>query len=276
MKLFRETIRVILEDKWGDYEEMATKIDRSLIDDAERAIADFVGADASKDIESGLMNSNWLEDAYSDSPSERGLKIRQQLEQSIAPLKDRLREVYGRFVPLYRAQHPYPKGSKARHTLSMSQDIEFVEFWMHGRKPRKRYILKIYMENGDGWIGWQDIFHTNPPKQVVYSRKEAEKAARSLVQQEFEAFQRYIDEAEYLDGATIDDFVISYEEDESSYEEAKQKRAGKDGDVPGKLMHVLVPIDDIIWVTNRANQREFIVKNKEYTSLSFKSKKVAH
>jgi hypothetical protein len=278
MNLLHEFVLLLLEDKWDEYGDVAKEIDRSLPDEAERAISSFVGSDIDKKIYFGIMNANWVEDAYSDNPSEKGERIRKQLEQAIAPLKDKLREVYGRFVPLYRAQMPYRPGKK-RNTLSMSQNIEFVKYWFYGSRhgPRKLYIVTISAPE------YPDMLYNEQLKSKgFYDKEKAIKYSKDILKSQW--MQDQVEEhndflkSQYPeeDLVTANDFVIEIEEDLREYERAEDVRKGEPGEIRGRVAHFLVPIDDIIWITNRAGQKEFIVKNKSYTKIPFESKRVAH
>lgn len=278
MNLLKEYISILLEDKWEEYADTAKEIDRSLPDEAERAISSFVASDIDKKIYYGLMDATWLEDAYSENPSEKGVLIRRQLEKAIAPLRNKLSEVYGRFVPLYRAQGPRSPDS-SRNTLSMSQNKEFVRYWFSGSKhgPRKQYWAEIRTPIIPGY-DTGDIIKTL----YDYSKEDLEKRISKLMQskwiqnqvQEFNDFLK--DHYPNNPLVTVEDLYLETGEDTREYKKFERLKQGKSGEIPGGVVHYLVPINDIVWVTNRAGQKEFIVKNKPYTKIPFDSERVPH
>ena len=105
------------------------------------------------------MQEQWLEDAYSPTPSTRGQLIRGQLTKAFAPIAQALHVMFGETVTLYRAQGAV---TRTRYCLSytghlkiagefMSPDrtIHTKEFpidqiiWITDRANQQEFILRM-------------------------------------------------------------------------------------------------------------------------------------
>jgi hypothetical protein len=120
------------KDNMTRLRDLLDKADLGLPFPASQAIHAFVGHEPmSRDKEDyarmGIMNEDWLEDAYSGNPSPQGLQIRQQLQQHFAPVKAELIKMFGPVVPLVRHQGPIRPGAKKRNVLSWTLNPRFAE-----------------------------------------------------------------------------------------------------------------------------------------------------
>jgi hypothetical protein len=79
----------------------------------------------------GVMDWKPLEDAFSDSPSPRGIEARRDLERGMEPIKAALRARFGDTIYLYRSQEPL-KTQSHRNVLSWTASQKFANY--HGGK----------------------------------------------------------------------------------------------------------------------------------------------
>jgi hypothetical protein len=234
-----------------DYEKIRpyeTEINRSIGGVAANAIDDFVGHKLNPEEGAiGLMDPTKLEDAYSPNPSAEGVIIKNKIEKIMIPFRSKLHEIYGRYIPLYRNE--YIDTPKVRYTLSYTMDKKFAEFlhYQH-EKPMVYYTIEEFIEipgiSGGYWTNMQkqDMKNIMGTYQTYFEdKKEAQKIAKQLTLKTGNKYRAV--------------------RDEDSVNEFK--------DVYGKLKFNLIPPEDVIWVTDRANQQEFIVKNKNYIKLPF-------
>lgn len=106
--------------------------DVNLPSPAAEAISAFVGVGADDhDSSGGVWDFKELDDAFSDSPSERGQLIADQLKTAFNPIKADLKKRFGDTIELYRSQMKLSGGESHRHVLSWTGNLDFANF--HGR-----------------------------------------------------------------------------------------------------------------------------------------------
>lgn len=235
-------------------EGMIKQADQDLPHEASRAIDNFVGVphDArQKGYTFGIMQSERLEDAYSPSPSPRGRIIRQQIDSAFAPIKAALRSKFGEVITLYRHQEDLSSGSKERHTLSWTSDpriaIQFagVNGYLMRLKPITNAdiekALRTYAETGKLNFKGKTYVRTDQPTDDPNVD---------------EFYYDIIKDGEVLtDG---DDIAGELKSVQAYYQDLIDKRESR----LRRIMSAKIPINDIIWITDRAGQSEFILHNQ--------------
>jgi hypothetical protein len=200
----------------------------------------------------GIMQSQRLEDAYSSIPSKQGNVVKQQLTAAFEPIKAALRKKFGDVITLYRGQGSVDSASTPRHTLSWTSDQRVaahfagVEGWEMRLKPITDQdidaALKQYHANGK--IKW----HGN-----TYVRTDITTDDPTLDKFYYEIFDKSGDMI--TDGDNIEQ---QFRDDQTDYQELIDKRNKK----LSQIIKAKIPLDDIIWITDRAGQSEFILHNR--------------
>lgn len=252
-QFLRESFSHISVDELG-IKELVDQADASLSDEAADAITSFVGVMPSaqkQGVWGGIMQSRRLEDAYSPNPSPQGQRIRASLDKSFAPIRAALRQKFGDTIRLYRAQGRVGDKPTSRHTLSWTSSPR-IAAWFAGVDPREMKVkpisdasiqaaLEQYRQEGK--VKWQG---------KTYVRTQTPTNDPSLDTYYYEIFDR--------DGDIItdgDDLEQQFREDQAWIEQVIQKRDAK----LRKVITADIPVDSIIWITDRAGQSEFILHN---------------
>lgn len=229
-------------ERFSDIESLVKKANLELTGEAERAVDAFVGVpENAKDsgIGWGVMAPQRLEDAFSENPSERGLEIRRQLERAFVPVKQALKDKYGSTIKLYRYQMPV-KDKSHRNVLSWTANPKIAQWFAGVRK-----LIKPLTD--------QEI-----KKAVEEYEKTGKTTVRGTTYQICEDDPDYYDiikDGEIItDGDDLYDDLKRVQKQEQEYYEKQLKRLER-------VVEAEIPIDAIVWVTNRAGQQEFIVKN---------------
>jgi GNAT superfamily N-acetyltransferase len=217
-----------------DNAELLDHADRELPVEAYHAILAFVGHEPGALSTHGpgtigIMDAVALEEAYTEplsSPHAR--EIRRGLESAMAPIREKLRAEVGDSITLYRHQSPRTENAKDRTVLSWTSDREFAEY-LHGPGERDVYYLQS----------------RGPYSQVI----ETDPAYGSVPFSSQESAQAWADAHPGVDihGDSV-----------GSVDVVSEKRGEKQ---KGVVVTADVPLDDIVWITDRAGQSEFIVRN---------------
>jgi hypothetical protein len=250
--VLRESFTDISVDRLG-IAELVRQADETLEDPAAYAITSFVGVEPdakNTGAWGGIMQSRRLEDAYSNNPSAEGQKIRQQIDTAMAPVKAALSSRFGRVITLYRAQRDV--GDQDRSTLSWTSDPRVaahfagVEPWEMKLKQITDQDIAAALEqyHRTGKVKWQG---------KTYVRTDEPTDDPDLDQYYYEIYDRSGDMI--TDG---DDLAQQFREDQQYHQELLAKKSAK---LAG-ILTATIPIDDIIWITDRAGQSEFILHNQ--------------
>jgi hypothetical protein len=196
----------------------------------ERLLEAFVGHQrgaVDSGIVSGLMDAHPLEDALRSNTPEA-----QELERAFAPLRETLRDQFGDVVPLWRFQthdtRETASADAARVVLSWSSNRDVVLRQYAGERP-VRFRVGRYSDT-DGF---------QPEYGESYETRE-EAAARAA-----HFTTRFA-------GVPGDPFVV-------------RRRAGRKASTThGRVVRAMIPLDDVVWYTNRAGQDEFIVRGVQH------------
>lgn len=248
----------------------AKKADRTDDPEVQRAVTGFVGAphDALKTGHSGgFWSPEQFEDAFSEKPSKKGSALRLKMENHFRPVREKIKKASGDKITLYRHQRgEISKGAKRRNVLSWTSDPKVAhwfagaphdpspeyddnfirdreaEYEKHGKTKIGRH--HIVAEEGDYPVGTKSgepVSYHARPDDIIWGTKKFPQIYRG---------------PEHI---TDTDSVRDYIEKENRWirerneEIAKKRRSVISADVP---------LDDVVWATNRAGQKEFIVRNR--------------
>lgn len=239
-----------------DYLDLTEAADVKLSGPAARAVTDFVGHEPETYAKRlgtgvGVMSPGRLERAFAVAPESDDLAVQQYLRETFAPIRESLSAISGPAIKLYRHQGPtsyFNDEPAARNVLSWTAQPEVAE----------------------AFAGLRDV-----PRDLDIITEDAIKQAEESIAREGRAaaggwsFVRNPEYPEYVDlykngeYITDTDDIRTFLEDENRYyqetnarleAERKQKREN--------IVEAYVPLDDIVWATNRAGQHEFIVRNR--------------
>lgn len=254
-KVLHESFVDISVDKLG-ISDVVSQADQAIDDTpAGQAIDSFVGVPRTardQGLWGGVMHSRELEDAWSETPSSKGLKIRQTLQKAFAPVRRALQAKFGDRITLYRAQAHVRQPAPTRTTLSWTSDPRVAAYFA-GIDPRLMKIkpisdqdiqqaLDTYTKTGRvKWLG------------KTYQRTDTATNDSNLDEFYYEIYDR--DGEMLTDG---DDLSQQFREDQQYYQELISKRDAR----LAKVVKAEIPIGDIIWITDRAGQSEFILHNR--------------
>lgn len=236
--------------------DIVKQADQNLSDPASRAITDFVGGPHYAKDAGQLFGAMWskpLEDAFSDNPSQEGMQIKQQLVSAFEPVKHYLEQKFGQTITLYRAQMPV-KDKGVRHTLSWTSNplvaasFAGIDQWEMKLKPISdetiAKALQIYHNTGQVNFRGKTYKRTDSPTDKNHDPNVDDYYYDIWKGNEF-ITDGYNLKAEFQDQQQYIQSLIDKRED-------KQKN----------IITAVIPVEDIIWITNRFGQSEFILKNK--------------
>ena len=223
--------------------------------EAGQALDHFVGVphDAmSKNIDAGIMQSSRLEDAYSSNPSPRGTEIKRQIDLAFGPVRNALKAKFGPTITLYRGQGDIDQGASQRSTLSWTSDPR-VAAWFAGIDPRLMKVKPI--SDADIQKALKTYAETGKMKFLgkTYVRTDTPTDDPNLDEFYYEIYDK--DGDMITDG---DDLESQFRDDQRDYQELIDNR----NKTLEKVVKAEIPVDDIIWITDRAGQSEFILHNR--------------
>lgn len=241
--------------KAPEIQAAADVADQALSGKAAEAIDKFVGhGPMSRDKEgvdaTGIMTSRQLETAIAENG-----EVAAEIEQAFAPVRTLIEEKYGPTVKLYRAQQAVDwdpnvhygsrPDTRERAVLSWTSDPKFADHHV-GVDPRRDR---------------PDI----PEEKIAQLEQEFEAQGEITVRKgvmlkrEADGSIGIYDDA--VGGFVTDtDSVRSYYADQNRYRAEDRDRNAKKRE---KIVTADVPLSEVVWVTDRAGQSEFIVRNKK-------------
>lgn len=230
--------------------------DEALDAPAATAIDSFVGmpANAYKNgYEFGIMQSRALEDAYSTSPSDTGKLIKNQLTSAVEPIKSALKSKFGDKIKLYRGQGDIKNSNKLRNILSWTSNYQVAQFAL-GINPNLINLKPVSNQEIESAIK-----KYNKTGEIKFGRKLYKKTDQLTNDSSVDEFYYEILDS---DGNLITD-GDNIREELLNYQQFKNNIIAKRDALSAKILEIEIPIDRIIWITNRANQSEFIIHNKQ-------------
>ena len=235
------------------------EVDKNLPRPAQVGISDFVGHPPGSAAEnyargaSGRMDARSLEDAYDPNPSPGGQMIRDSLDKATQPVRDALREQHGDNVRLFRVQRPVAEDNPdilnlskgngpSRNVLSWTSDPDFAKFHAGVRPDLKPYT-------DDEIQALTDEYQKN-------GRVSIPRSQQSIVNEDG---QHWIHDPR-VGGAVTD--VDSVEQFLRGKNETIADHNATMADRAKRIISADVPVDDVLHVTHRAGQSEFVLRNR--------------
>ena len=227
--------------------------DRALSGSAADAITAFIAHPVDTTYDTGVMDARPLERALRANDA-----VAKELARAVEPVKEELRRQFGDFITLYRVQREveareegvtrvgFDEGERA--ALSWSSDPSFANYYA-GVRPTKPLFTE---------------------KEIVAAEKEH--AEKGEVKIPGGHTLRGLNHFTGLDGkpqtsidlysgdefVTDTDSVRAYMEDLNRWRTEDAETMRKRGEA---IVRAQISVDDIIWVSDRAGQSEFIVNN---------------
>lgn len=216
-------------------------IENKLPKESKNALKSFTGYDVidNEPEGSGYYNISRLEDAYSGNPSKDNLIIKKQLDKYFEPFRRKLKNMFGNKIRLYRFQQMVDGMENQRNTLSWTLDKNYV--FKHGGISR----INTKILSDDDIKKLADEY--NKTGKVQYKRYK-------FIKDDDEYYDIYIKNEHITDGDDLYDDLKNIQKDE-------QEILNNNLEKMNQIKTALVPIDAIIWITNRINQSEVIVHN---------------
>lgn len=257
---------------------MLKKADASLTGHAAEAVDHFIGishdAMDNPNTWGGFMSAKALERAYGkkfdpehwDDGSryakdlENAKIVRQELDAAFAPVREQLKKEIGPFVTLYRGQRPvdddgipvsgFDPGDRKLLSWTSDPDVakEFTGWQQPRRVPSEEEIDGIVDEFNKkgvaqvkfkGW--WIKLVPEDHKYYDIFSVKE----------------EKYIHFNNHVTGGAVSEL----RQDLMDERQNRIEDAEKENKKLERMNVARIPLDDVVWISNRAGQKEFIVKN---------------
>ena len=256
--------------------EIADKADEALKGDAERAVTEFiglpVGAKDKPDVVSGIMSGQRLEEAFRDA----GSAISKALDKAFKPVRERIRKITGDTVTLYRLQRPVeplpedvvrgsvPEGE--RSVLSWTADPEFADqLALGGRRPLPPPFTEEEIQKAEADLAEKGEVQITKNTRLVKQTVTIGIGPKTGQQvDEITIFSGpgtgVIPAQEITDTGSVREYMESLNAD----------RQSDQADVDASRQNIVraeVSLDDVVWVSDRAGQSEFIVRNDPASSV---------
>lgn len=235
--------------------DLVKKADFALPPDAEHAISSWVGGgpdyEENKAIGFGLMSTRRLELAFSDNPtgSEWQLatakKTKEELEQAIRPIREYLQKKYGPVINLSRG---YNKGlgdrSEVRTMFSFTSNKQVATGFAGSSTKKEPKVLTV--QEIDAIMKQYELTGQVKVFGTTYIRNEND--------------PMYADIYDREDQHVTDTDDVRY--NINSDNEWRLEIIAKNNALKKRVRTFPIPVDDIVWVTNRFGQHEFIVHGR--------------
>lgn len=234
--------------------------DASLPPEAQDAITMFVAhppqsRDKGEEMRLPIMRQETLEDACSAKPSPQGSVVAKQLAMAFAPVKAQLKQMFGNALPLVRYQRAVPQGSPPRNVLSWTLNPKFAEY-LAGIRPIQRItqqdINKAMQEiQTQGWTQLGSHVYRVDPQYPDHGAINLYEAADDYGGESY--VTGYGDRGKNVQQVMQEIMQDIRQQREEEYREMEELRKQS-------ILSATVPLDKIVWATDRANQMEFIVR----------------
>lgn len=189
----------------------------------------------------GWEISNWLTGALAKGYRNNDAII-QEINRAFEPCRAKLRELFGDTIRLYRGQRkhsPDPELEKDRQLYSYTFDGDIASDFAYGTAHRKLAIPSV--EDIKKAVG-----EYNRTGFVKFGRHKYKRIQGSKYYNIYDVRNNFITDGDNLEKSLMDDRARSIEYDEEDRQKAD-------------VYTVDVPVDKIVWFTNRAKSKEFIV-----------------
>ena len=164
------------------------------------------------------------------------------------PIRDVIRKHYGDNITVYRGENPDQQQSHGRKNVisSWTTDKNAAHFFASGQK---RYMpMKVYSE-----------------KEISTYENNLNKTGKSKVGSHLFVKNEHGTVDHYKNGdhiSEIDHIRDHFNANNDYAKERNKKRSQEYKDASTRIKKITVPVDKVVWATNRANQQEVILRNE--------------
>ena len=235
--------------------------DATLTDELNNIVTQFVAHDRGAKLKgeaSAIMNAGPLEAlARGETP-----ELAKAMEEAFKPVKEELRLLYGDRVPLYRVQYPvsdnvavsFPKDGK-RAVLSWTADEQFAKHYAGVAKELVRFDEETILRLAADFEKTKEISIPGTSYRLKFNSQ-------------YKNFSGdLVDSIDIFDGNEHITDTESVHEFLTSLNEQADELIARNKVKEARILMAEVPLDEIIWATDRAGQLEFLVKNDEAGAL---------
>lgn len=229
--------------------DMIKQADNSLDSEAEAAIQSFVGVGPNA-ADNGEWGGYWhprrLENIFSTNTNDYNIIARDQLLVAFKPIRNALKQKFGPTIKLYRGQREIDKDAQHRSLLSWTSHPKIAQIYAGFDSYRKRTKVITDQEID------QAIKTYEATGEVTFNNLKYVK----IDDEYYDIFDRRGENI--TDG---DDLYGDLKREQQERQEYYDKEEQALRTAQQKIVSADVSLDAIVWITNRANQSEFIVKN---------------
>lgn len=251
-KLLSSTDEIPYKIDWGPARKLMDQADFALGGEASRAVNEFIGLPpAAKESgeSSGIMRAQRMEAiARGEAPEAAA-----ELEAVFHPVREGLRQQYGNTIRLYRVQTAIPdaeptviRGSAPadgqRAALSWTADKAFADYYAGIQKNKPPIPEQTIVDLEEKFANSGEVKIPGTP----YTLKQ-EDGGVSIYDPAVGGF--------VTDTESVRTFV-------NDINKQRAELAGENADKAKLIVTADVPLDDVLWASDRAAQTEFIVRNK--------------
>ncbi len=183
----------------------------------------------------GYLLSQYIEGIMIHQPLEDALaandELAQELEAAFAPIREKIRNNYGNTITLYRAQRPLKGDEPSRGVLSWTSSKNVANSFGGGAMD----VYSLRSPNADYDGGYDDVADALGRSSAAFLDKQEMEMAFQSLKTQFPDL-----EMEVHPGRPQDHPVIERE----------------------------IPVDDLVWFSDRYDQKEFIVRNRGVSKIS--------
>lgn len=236
--------------------------DDALTGAADRAITGFIGVppgtvDDPDGADHGLMNARPLEAAYASDGD--GGETRQQIEEAFAPVREAIRAKVGDTVTCYRYQAKVSTSANtinmsageggARSVLSWTTDRQFAEHLAGVGKKRRIFTEEEIV------AAERQYEETGVTQMPGMKRRQLHRTTSDVGGKEITYPMIIEDDQEITDADSVRAWLGS-ENEERAAENAKRDTSMQ------QIITADIPLNEVVWASDRAGQSEFIVRNR--------------
>lgn len=221
----------------ADFQQVLDELDLNLSPEAARVLEDFTALrPRARDME-GMQGGIADLDAFRNASPE----VRAEIEAAFKPIREALRKKYGNYVRLYRWQRAH-ETSRERDVLSWSLDRDFTLQWGGVAKPRKLFTDEEIAAFQRSFDETGEVRINGTPYRIV---RDEEMGGTPWLYRGNESITDVDSVAAWLRSENEGRIELN----RIGEEQARNVRTS------------LVLLDDVVFVTDRGGQLEFIVSN---------------
>lgn len=238
-----------------EFQEMLDAADNALPERAQEAVSRFTGfaSIVREDPEAfGVMDARSLEKAVSGQDVETA----EQIEAAFKPIRENLRAKFGDTITLYRAQKLEGEPSRQRYALSWTSNPKVSESFAGVREVREDFSEKDIADAEETFdkTGRFEI------RKGYWLEKKTDPEHGDYI-----AIMDRSVGGEVTDTPSVRAFLEGLNQDRQASRRINDKKASR-------IRKEDIPLDDVVWVTDRGGQMEFIVRTSPSRPLDFAPK----